>query len=84
MVHDISTMKDLGFTMLRKHIKVEPLRWYHHCDRLGILVWQDMVNGGTAYRPAVITTRWPCRCGSATGSTDCSDGPTWRACGVPP
>ncbi|MEV6162089.1 sugar-binding domain-containing protein [Streptomyces sp. NPDC052052] len=55
MVHDIVTMKELGFTMARKHIKVEPLRWYHHCDRLGLLVWQDMVNGGLPYRPAVIT-----------------------------
>ncbi|WP_067480010.1 glycoside hydrolase family 2 protein [Actinomadura hibisca] len=56
MVHDIATMKRLGFTMLRKHIKIEPLRWYHHCDRLGMLVWQDMVNGGAPYRPSVITT----------------------------
>ena len=55
MVHDIATMKRLGFTMLRKHIKVEPLRWYHHCDRLGMLVWQDMVNGGGRYNPAVIS-----------------------------
>ena len=55
MIHDIATMKRLGFTMLRKHIKVEPLRWYHHCDRLGILVWQDMVNGGSAYHPLVVT-----------------------------
>jgi hypothetical protein len=55
MVHDIRTMKELGFTVLRKHIKVEPLRWYHHCDRLGMLVWQDMVNGGRRYNPAVIT-----------------------------
>lgn len=55
MVHDIATMKRLGFTMLRKHIKVEPLRWYYHCDRLGMLVWQDMVNGGGPYRPAVMT-----------------------------
>ncbi len=46
MIYDIQTMKDLGFNMLRKHIKVEPLRWYYHCDRLGMLVWQDMVNGG--------------------------------------
>ncbi|HEX2895270.1 MAG TPA: glycoside hydrolase family 2, partial [Marmoricola sp.] len=53
MVHDIATMKDLGFTMLRKHVKIEPLRWYHHCDRLGMLVWQDMVNGGGRYRELV-------------------------------
>ncbi|CAM2906526.1 DUF2804 domain-containing protein [Prescottella defluvii] len=54
-VHDIRTAKELGFTMLRKHIKIEPLRWYHHCDRLGMLVWQDMVNGGRSYRSAVVT-----------------------------
>lgn len=46
MIHDIQTAKDLGFNMLRKHIKIEPMRWYYHCDRLGMLVWQDMVNGG--------------------------------------
>lgn len=46
MVYDIQTMKNLGFNMLRKHIKVEPLRWYWHCDRLGMIVWQDMVSGG--------------------------------------
>ena len=46
MIYDIQTMKDMGFNMLRKHIKVEPLRWYYHCDRLGMLVWQDMVSGG--------------------------------------
>lgn len=49
MVQDILAMKKLGFNMLRKHIKVEPLRWYYHCDRLGMLVWQDMVNGGDSY-----------------------------------
>lgn len=37
--------KELGFNMIRKHIKVEPARWYTHCDRLGIIVWQDMPNG---------------------------------------
>ena len=40
--HDIETIKSLGFNMIRKHIKVEPQRWYHWCDKLGILVWQDM------------------------------------------
>lgn len=55
LIHDIRSMKELGFTMLRKHIKVESLRWYHHCDRIGMLVWQDMVNGGRTYNPAVIT-----------------------------
>jgi len=55
MVHDIETMKSLGFTMLRKHSKIEPLRWYAHCDRLGMLVWQDMVNGGGRYRHLVTT-----------------------------
>lgn len=54
-VRDIEFAKSLGFTMLRKHIKLEPMRWYHHCDRLGMLVWQDMVNGGETYRPWVIT-----------------------------
>ena len=44
MVCDIRTMKELGFNMLRKHIKIEPLRWYYHCDRLGIIVWQDLVS----------------------------------------
>ncbi|MBR3553178.1 MAG: glycoside hydrolase family 2 [Clostridia bacterium] len=48
MIYDIQTMKDLGFNMLRKHIKVEPARWYYHCDRLGMIVWQDMVSGGKA------------------------------------
>lgn len=45
MIFDIHSMKDLGFNMLRKHIKVEPARWYYHCDRLGMIVWQDMVSG---------------------------------------
>ncbi len=48
MIYDIEKMKDLGFNMLRKHIKVEPARWYYHCDKLGMLVWQDMISGGKA------------------------------------
>ena len=46
MINDIETAKKMGFNMLRKHIKVEPDRWYYHCDRLGVIVIQDMVNGG--------------------------------------
>ena len=46
LIYDIQTMKDLGFNMLRKHIKVESARWYYHCDKIGMLVWQDMVSGG--------------------------------------
>ena len=48
MIYDIEKMKDLGFNMLRKHIKVEPARWYYYCDKLGMLVWQDMISGGKA------------------------------------
>lgn len=43
--YDIQKTKDFGFNMIRKHIKVEPARWYTHCDRLGIIVWQDMPSG---------------------------------------
>lgn len=55
LIYDISTAKAMGFNMLRKHIKVEPLRWYYHCDRLGMLVWQDMPNGGRRYNPVIIS-----------------------------
>lgn len=54
-IYDIKAMKDLGFNMLRKHIKIEPQRWYYHCDRLGMLVWQDMVCGGSSYRHWFVT-----------------------------
>lgn len=43
--YDIEVMKQLGFNMARKHVKVEPDRWYYWCDRLGLLVWQDMPSG---------------------------------------
>ena len=39
---DVRKTKDFGFNMIRKHVKVEPSRWYYHCDRLGMIVWQDM------------------------------------------
>jgi beta-galactosidase/beta-glucuronidase len=45
LLYDIQKTKDFGFNMIRKHVKVEPARWYYHCDREGILVWQDMPNG---------------------------------------
>lgn len=46
MLFDIEYARRIGCNMIRKHIKVEPLRWYYHCDRLGLIVWQDMINGG--------------------------------------
>ncbi len=46
LLFDIEYARQIGCNMIRKHIKVEPLRWYYHCDRLGIIVWQDMLNGG--------------------------------------
>lgn len=54
MLYDIRKAKELGFNMLRKHIKIEPLRWYYHCDRIGMLVWQDIVNGGDKYNMLLV------------------------------
>ncbi|WP_373496642.1 glycoside hydrolase family 2 protein, partial [Aquiflexum sp.] len=45
MVFDIVKTWEMGFNMIRKHVKVEPARWYYHCDKMGMLVWQDMPNG---------------------------------------
>ena len=47
---ELIMLKKMGFNFIRKHIKIEPLRWYYHCDRLGLVVWQDFVNGGGAYK----------------------------------
>ncbi|MBR2949592.1 MAG: glycoside hydrolase family 2 [Lachnospiraceae bacterium] len=55
LIFDILKMKELGFNMLRKHAKIEPERFYYHCDRLGMLVWQDMVNGGSSYKSWFVT-----------------------------
>lgn len=66
LVYDIQSMRDAGFNLLRKHIKVEAARWYYHCDCLGMLVWQDMVSGGDAelnawvysYKPSLFKPSW--------------------------
>lgn len=54
MIWEIKTIKNMGFNMLRKHIKIEPLRWYYHCDKIGMLVWQDFVSGGGPYKDFVV------------------------------
>lgn len=50
LLFDIVKTKEMGFNMIRKHVKVEPARWYYHCDRLGMLVWQDMPSGDMGNR----------------------------------
>ena len=60
---DIQKTKDLGFNMIRKHVKVEPARWYYHCDNLGLLVWQDMPSGDMG-------NRWDSRPGIIGVATD--------------
>ena len=47
---------------IRDSIKVEPMRWYYHCDRLGMLVWQDMPSGGGKYRFSTISLPLVTRC----------------------
>ncbi len=54
MLNDLEVIKSLGYNMIRKHCKLEPMRWYYHCDRLGLIVWQDIVNGGSAYNMNMI------------------------------
>ena len=64
MVFDIEWLKSAGFNMIRKHIKVEPRRYYYHCDRLGMMVWQDQVSAGnnppwTRLQPSPKDAEWP-------------------------
>lgn len=56
LAYDIQKTKDFGYNMIRKHVKVEPARWYYHCDKLGIIVWQDMPSGGRG--PGWVTDRY--------------------------
>lgn len=55
IIDDINRAKEAGFNLLRKHCKIEPMRFYYHCDRLGMLVCQDIVNGGYSYDMKVVT-----------------------------
>ncbi|MFE9923732.1 AbfB domain-containing protein [Streptomyces sp. NPDC005774] len=56
--YDLQKHKDLGFNMVRKHIKVEPQRWFYHADRLGLLVWQDMPSMDLRTPDAAARTQW--------------------------
>lgn len=65
LAFDIGRARAAGFNMVRKHIKVESARWYWHCDRMGMLVWQDMPSGGGTYgawtasrRPTLFPRTW--------------------------
>ena len=49
MLDELTMLKEMGFNTVRKHIKLEPMRWYYYCDKLGLVVWQDFVNGGGRY-----------------------------------
>lgn len=64
MQFEIAWLKKAGFNMIRKHIKVEPRRYYYHCDRLGMMMWQDQVSGGkgarwTFLQPNPVDAEWP-------------------------
>ena len=77
MVFEIDWLKRAGFNMIRKHIKVEPRLYYYHCDRLGIMVWQDHVSGGkgakwTFLKPDPVDAEWR----MSTTSSSCW---SWRA-----
>lgn len=85
LMFDIAKTKDWGFNMIRKHIKVEPARWYYHCDRLGIMVWQDMPCIGDYSAPndkrdpdiaKCLRNRWSSD--SFIGGTDCPIPEQWK------
>ena len=86
MIFDIQSMKRLGFNMIRKHIKIESRRWYYHCDRLGMIVWQDMINGGRihplwdTYLPTLFPALWrlPDRFPALSGRTGHQNRSQWE------
>lgn len=53
--YDIIKLKELGYNTIRKHIKIESERFYYHCDKIGMIVWQDMPNGGGDYNMVFVT-----------------------------
>ncbi len=58
MKYDLEVLKKIGMNMLRKHIKIEPARYYYHCDKLGLLVWQDMPSGMGQGRDQAVQPNW--------------------------
>lgn len=58
MAFDLETLKSMGFNMIRKHVKVEPARWYYLCDKLGMLVWQDMPSAGNTTAEDQLQFKW--------------------------
>jgi len=55
LIYDILKLKEMGYNTIRKHVKIELARFYYHCDRLGMIVWQDMPNGGGDYNMFFVT-----------------------------
>ncbi len=77
LLYDVQKTKDWGFNMIRKHMKVEPARWYYHCDRLGVLVWQDMPALGRSDEPWV-TREWSTKPGSHSSAVETAFKNQWQ------
>lgn len=72
---DVETTKAMGFNMTRKHVKVEPARWYYHCDKAGLIVWQDMPSAIRSGEPGHV----PQRLQPIDGVFNDADAAQWRA-----
>ena len=77
LAYDVQKTKELGYNMIRKHMKVEPARWYYHCDRLGVLVWQDMPALGRSDEPWV-TRQWSTVSGKQTSAVETAFKNQWK------